>query len=71
MNESPFLISGKERRELKKKASELRSFIKKFWYFHQPDKDMALFYGKSKNFPMSDDEAKLIYNKKKEELGLL
>lgn len=71
MNESPFEISGKERRELKKKASSLRSFIKNFWYYHQLDKDMAGFYGSGNGFPMNDEDAKVIYERNKRELNSL
>lgn len=53
---------------MKKRAAELRSFIKNFWRFHQLDKDMTLFYGGSEGFPMSDASANLIYKKKEKEL---
>jgi len=41
MNESPYMISGRSRRELKKKSSELKSLIKNFWRCVQLDIDMG------------------------------
>ncbi len=41
MNESPYMISGKERRELKKKSSLLKSNIKSFWHYETLDRDMG------------------------------
>jgi len=45
MNNPQFKIYGIERRKVKKELSELNSYVKNFWYFHQLDKDMASFYG--------------------------
>ena len=41
MNESPYFISGKKRRALKKELSSLKSSIKGFWHFEQLDIDMG------------------------------
>ena len=38
MNESPFKISGKERREKKKELSFLRSYVKNFWHYEDIDR---------------------------------
>lgn len=53
-----YKINGDERRVLKKELSELKSYSKNFWYYHQLDKDMSSFYGGSGDFPMSDEKAK-------------
>jgi len=41
MNESPYFISGKERRKNKKELSLLESSIRDFWRFEQIDRDMG------------------------------
>lgn len=38
MNESPFRISGKERREKKKELSFLKSYVKNFWHYEDIDR---------------------------------
>ena len=38
MNESPFKISGQERREKKKELSFLKSYIKNFWHYEDIDR---------------------------------
>ena len=38
-NEPIYKINGLERRKVKKHLSELKSFIKHFWYYHNLDKD--------------------------------
>lgn len=64
MNNKPtYKIHGKERRVLKKELSELKSFVKNYWYYHQMDKDMTSFYGSSDGYTMSDEDAKVIYDK--------
>lgn len=71
MNKPQFKINGKKRRELKKELSGLRAFVKDFWYYHQLDKDMGSFYGKTKNYPMCDKKAQIMFddsNKKIDEL---
>lgn len=68
MNEPQYKIYGSERRKLKKQLSLLKSFLKNFWHHHQVDKDMASFYGGSDTFPMSDEDAKLMYDNKKEDI---
>ena len=57
MDKPIYKINGKERKKLKKDISELKSFAKNFWYFHQLDKDMVSFYGGKDGYPMSDDNA--------------
>lgn len=62
MNNKPqYKIHGCERRVLKKELSNLKYFIKYFWYHHQLDKDMCSFYGETENYPMSDQKAQKIY----------
>lgn len=58
---SPYKITGKKRKKIKKEISQLKTEIKNFWYFHQIDKDFAFCYGSTDNYPISDDEAKMIY----------
>lgn len=36
-----FLYSGKERRKIKHRLSELKSYVKMFWYYEQMDRDMG------------------------------
>ena len=38
MNESPFRISGQERREKKKELSFLKSYVKNFWHYEDIDR---------------------------------
>lgn len=57
MNKPTYKIHGSERKKLKKELSEIKSFIKTFWYYHQLDKDMSSFYGDS-TWLMSDESAK-------------
>lgn len=38
MNESPFRISGQERREKKKELSSLKSYVKNFWHYEDIDR---------------------------------
>ena len=38
MNESPFKISGQERREKKKELSFLNSYVKNFWHYEDIDR---------------------------------
>ena len=38
MNESPFKISGQERREKKKELSSLKSYVKNFWHYEDIDR---------------------------------
>ena len=38
MNESPFRISGQERREKKKELSFLKSYVKYFWRYEDIDR---------------------------------
>lgn len=57
MNKPTYKIHGSERKKLKKELSEIKSFIKTFWYYHQLDKDMSSFYGDS-TWLMSDESVK-------------
>lgn len=46
MNKLPIhKVHGSERRKLKKELSELKHYVKNFYYFHQLDIDMFSFYG--------------------------
>lgn len=38
MNESPFKISGQERREKKKELSFLKSYVRNFWHYEDIDR---------------------------------
>lgn len=38
MNESPFRISGQERREKKKELSFLKSYVRNFWHYEDIDR---------------------------------
>jgi hypothetical protein len=71
MGNKQFKIYGLERKKLKKEVSELRSFLKDFWFHHQMDKDMSSFYGGSDNYPMTDENAKEMFKNSTEELGRL
>lgn len=64
MNEPQFVISGKERRKVKKELSILKSFVKGFWYFHQLEKDMG-------SCMMSDEDAKIMFEKRSKEITQL
>jgi len=57
MTEPTYKIHGTERRQVKKELSELKRYLKNFWYYHQLDKDMTSFYGGGGGYPMSDKEA--------------
>ena len=61
MNQPIYRINGIERRKLKKELSQLKSFLKNYFYYHQLDKDMVSFYGESEQYPMSDNEAEKRY----------
>ncbi len=66
-----FKIQGKERRELKKLRSKIRSFVKDFWHYHQIDKDMCSVYGSTPPYPMSDEDAKLLFDASEKKLRLI
>ena len=66
-----FKIFGVERRKLKKELSLLKLFIKDFWHYHTLDKDMASIYGNTANYPMSDNDAQIMYKSKQEEILVL
>lgn len=57
-----FLISGKERRELKKERDKLKYFIKNFWYYHQLDKDMYSLFNSDIENLIDDKIAIDLYN---------
>ena len=63
MNEPIFKISGKERRELKKKLSLLKYSHKMFWHYE----DVAMVYGTS----MEDNDAKKSYDDLKKQIDSL
>jgi hypothetical protein len=71
MNERQFKIYGKERRELKKKLSLLKVYYKSFWHYHTMDKDMAMVYGGTDTYPMSDEKAKDLYDSTGREIKTL
>ena len=68
-NEPTYKINGLERRKLKKELSELRSYIKTFWYYHNLDKDMYSFYSPNDSSLMSDANAKILYDSKNDEIS--
>lgn len=70
MNTPQFKIHGTERRKLKKKYNLLKSFVKNYWRLHHLDKDMCKIYG-CENLIVSEDNAKIIYDKNKKEFERL
>jgi hypothetical protein len=46
MNESPFRISGKARKEKKKELSSLKSYVKYFWHYE----DIERLYGSGSEY---------------------
>lgn len=68
-NEPTYKINGLERRKVKKHLSELKSFVKDFWYYHNLDKDMYSFYSPSDTTSlMSDADAQILINSKNDEI---
>ena len=63
MNNPIFVISGKERREVKKELNTLRKRVKLFWHWEDVDR----VYGGG----MSDEEAEEYLTKTKKEIELL
>ena len=63
MNEPQFVISGKERRALKKELGQLKRSVKMFWYWEDVDR----VYGGG----MTDEEANAYLTKTKKEITLL
>ena len=63
MNEPQYKIHGKDRKELKKKLADLKSYAKNFWHCHQSDIDMVSFYGGTVGYPMNDELAQEKYTK--------
>lgn len=63
MSESPFRISGQERRLKKKELSELKSFVKNFWHWE----DLDRVYGGG----MSDSDCEKLINSYKEKISIL
>lgn len=61
MNQPQFKIFGTKRRELKKELSNLKSYIKLFWFHHTLEKDMDSFIG-GNGYVMSDELAKQRYD---------
>ena len=70
-NQPQFKIHGDERRKLKHELAQEKSFLKTFWHYHNLDTDMASFYGGSGDFPMSDEMAEEMYDKRKEKVERL
>ena len=69
---SKFKISGQERRELKKSLHQLKSFKKRFWHYHQLDKDMyELISPENRGNLISDEEAQRRYDKVQMEIEKL
>ena len=68
MNKPTYKIHGIERRRLKKELSELKSYVRNFWRYHQLDKDMTSFFGGKEGYPMSDDEAQKRVDKAKKQI---
>lgn len=58
-NQPTYKIHGEDRRILKKELSELKSFVKNFWYYHQLDKDMCNIYGCDDSKLLSDNKAQI------------
>ena len=69
MNNPTFKIYGKDRRELKKKLGELKSYVRTFWYERQLERDMFMFL-KSGNM-LTDDEAQKKFDKANAEIAEL
>lgn len=63
MNESPFRISGQERRLKKKELSEMKSFVENFWHWE----DLDRVYGGG----MSDKKCEDLINSYKEKISIL
>lgn len=63
MNDPVYKISGQERRQLKKELSELKSYAKGFWRYHQLDVDMNSIYGGDNSYVLSDNKAQEKFNK--------
>lgn len=63
MNESPFRISGQERREKKKELSSLKSYVKNFWRWE----DIERVYGGGSE----DDDCNERIAKAEEEIRIL
>lgn len=69
MQNSIYKISGRKRREVKKRLGELKSFVKYYWFYHQLDKDMYYIYTNGANNNLiTDEQAKIIYNNANEEI---
>ena len=56
MSQPQFKIHGKERRIKKKTLSDVKSFVKNFWRFHQLEKDMGCKH------ILDDKKAEKMYN---------
>ena len=70
-NRPIYKIHGLERRAKKKELSLLKSVVNNFWHYHQLDKDMTAIYGGQKGYPMSDEKAKEMFEKRKKEIEKL
>jgi len=65
MNEPQFVISGKERKVVKKELSLLKWIVKDFWRDHQMEKDMCSFYGGN---VMNDEDAQKYFEKSQKQI---
>ncbi len=63
MNESPFRISGKARKEKKKELSSLKSYVKYFWHYE----DIERLYGSGSE----DNECNKKISNAEEEIRIL
>jgi len=63
MNEPIYLISGKERRIVKKELSNLKQFVKMFWFYEDIDR----VYGGG----MKDENCQKILDQKNIEIKVL
>lgn len=71
MNEPQYKIFGTERRQAKRKLSQLKSYVQNFWHYHQLDKDMSSIYGGTDSYPMPDKMAQQKFDKSNEEVKTL
>jgi len=69
MNNPTFKIYGKDRRELKKRLANLKSYVRTFWYERQLERDMFMFFN-SGNM-LTDDEAQEKFDKANAEIAEL
>lgn len=76
MSDPQYKVFGMERRNLKKKLSQIKSYVKNFWYYHQLEKDMHSFYGGPKSgatgsYPMSDNIAQKKFDQANKQISAI